>query len=216
VSGGTWNSALLSMSRWRELRAAVRDAKDEEKRAGVPDRARGLHEGLHWEPRLSAWAVPFPMIDGSVVLRSARALPDYGTDFRYQHFVEVRKVRTLLVGAVGVAAVATLAQVPPARGALGRLLPSGAGPSEAQRERGKFRATFLADGDDGSVTTRVSGGELGYDGTAKMVVASALCLAQKRDALPDRVGVLTPAAAMGDVLRPELERDVLRFEVLSR
>tara|TARA_B100000378_G_scaffold238547_1_gene206080 strand:+ start:86 stop:322 length:237 start_codon:yes stop_codon:yes gene_type:complete len=38
----------------------------------------------------------------------------------------------------------------------------------------------------------------GYAGTAQMLTESALCMIMNKDELPDRTGVLTPAAAFGD------------------
>jgi short subunit dehydrogenase-like uncharacterized protein len=47
-----------------------------------------------------------------------------------------------------------------------------------------------------------------------MLAESALCLAQDGALLPARVGVLTPAEAMGDVLLARLQRAGLGFRVL--
>jgi short subunit dehydrogenase-like uncharacterized protein len=48
-------------------------------------------------------------------------------------------------------------------------------------------------------------GDPGYKATAVMLAESALSLALHRDVLPNRTGVLTPAAAIGDVLIERLE-----------
>ena len=49
--------------------------------------------------------------------------------------------------------------------------------------------------------------------TAKMVAESALCLALDRDILPRRYGILTPASAMGSVLRDRLTKAGIAFYV---
>ncbi|AGB26948.1 hypothetical protein Mycsm_06844 (plasmid) [Mycobacterium sp. JS623] len=54
------------------------------------------------------------------------------------------------------------------------------------------------------VATMTQQGDPGYAATAAMVGESAIALACQRDRLPDRLGVLTPAAAMGDVLLARL------------
>jgi len=146
--------------------------------------------------------VPLPTIDPIVVRRSARALPDYGPDFRYGHFLVVAGLPAA-VGVVATAAATTaLAQVPPTRAALLRLGTAGDGPSAPRRARSWFRVRFVATADAGDgpqrVVTEVSGGDPGYDETAKMLAESALCLV--RDELPDASGQLTPAQAMGDAL----------------
>ena len=47
-------------------------------------------------------------------------------------------------------------------------------------------------------------GDPGYAATSVMLGESALCLAQDRDRLPDRAGVLTPATALGTALADRL------------
>lgn len=95
--------------------------------------------------------------------------------------------------------------VPPAL--LERALPKpGTGPSRSRRESGYYRIETY---------TRTSGGaryrvemaqqgDPGYQATSVLLGESALALALDRDALPERYGVLTPAAAMGDVLLARL------------
>jgi len=62
------------------------------------------------------------------------------------------------------------------------------------------------------VRTRVSGGDPGYDETAKMLAESALCLAF--DDNPPTAGQVTTAVAMGDRLITRLVKAGMRFEVL--
>jgi short subunit dehydrogenase-like uncharacterized protein len=50
------------------------------------------------------------------------------------------------------------------------------------------------------VATMTQQGDPGYAATAAMVGESAITLACQRDRLSDRMGVLTPVAAMGDAL----------------
>jgi short subunit dehydrogenase-like uncharacterized protein len=62
------------------------------------------------------------------------------------------------------------------------------------------------------VVTQVSGGDPGYDETAKMLAESALCLAHEE--LPPTAGQVTTAAAMGDALTARLVAAGLKFETL--
>jgi short subunit dehydrogenase-like uncharacterized protein len=109
--------------------------------------------------------------------------------------------------------VAALAQVPPARQAMLRLRPPGAGPSPERRDRSWFRARFVADCGDRRVATEVSGGDPGYGETSKMLAESAMCLAG--DPLPQTAGQVTTAVAMGDALRDRLEKAGIAFRLLS-
>ena len=65
----------------------------------------------------------------------------------------------------------------------------------------------------GPIHTRVSGGDPGYDETAKMLAESALCLAF--DDNPTTAGQVTTAQAMGDNLMARLQKAGIRFEVIG-
>jgi hypothetical protein len=52
--------------------------------------------------------------------------------------------------------------------------------------------------------------------TAKMVAESAVCLALDRPRLPATAGVLTPASAMGPVLRQRLGNKGMHFVITQK
>jgi short subunit dehydrogenase-like uncharacterized protein len=114
-----------------------------------------------------------------------------------------------LAAGMGVA----LAQIPPTRNLMLKLMSSGEGPSEEKRAKSWFRVRFEARSDGQRVRTQVSGGDPGYTETSKMLAESALCLAF--DELPSRGGQITPAVAMGDALRRRLVAAGIKFEVLD-
>jgi short subunit dehydrogenase-like uncharacterized protein len=154
-----------------------------------------------------------PTIDPQVVRRSAAADERYGPNFRYGHYVLVKKLGrvALLVG--GVAAVFAGAQFKLTRERLLKIKGSGDGPSEEQRNKSWFRVRFIGQGGGKTVLTEVSGGDPGYGETSKMLAESALCLAQDR--LPRKPGVVTPAQAMGDALITRLQAAGIHFKVLE-
>ena len=55
-------------------------------------------------PAAAGWSPP-PLIDPLIVLRSARALDRYGPDFRYAHYVVVKRLPTLAVLGAGAGAL---------------------------------------------------------------------------------------------------------------
>jgi short subunit dehydrogenase-like uncharacterized protein len=95
----------------------------------------------------------------------------------------------------------------------GGLPKPGEGPSPEERAESWFKVRFVGVGGGRRVVTEVSGGDPGYDETAKMLGESAMCLA--RDDLPKRSGQLTTAAAMGDALVDRIKRAGISFEVLE-
>ena len=211
-SGGTFHSALTALSRPRANLAARRERQRQE----TPVGERAAHiitRPPHRDPVDGRWSVPMPTVDPQVVTRSARAVPRYGPDFSYSHNMSVGRLVTAggLIGGVGV--LAGLAQIPPARQALLNIRKPGEGPSLERRNRSWFTVTFVGTGGGERVVTRVSGGDPGYDETAKMLAESALCLVF--DDLPDTAGQVTSAAAMGDALLDRLQKASIAFDVID-
>jgi short subunit dehydrogenase-like uncharacterized protein len=213
VSGGTYQSALHIVGR---LRQSAHVGRERRRREGGPSerRVRGQAGPPRYEETVKAWVVPFPTIDPQTVLRSARALDRYGPDFSYGHYLAVKRLPVLAGLTAGAGTLIALAQVPPARAALAKLKPSGAGPTPQERAKSWFKVRFAGEGGGVRVVTEVSGGDPGYGETSKMLAESALCLAF--DDLPQRAGQLTPAVAMGDALIQRLQRAGIGFRELER
>jgi short subunit dehydrogenase-like uncharacterized protein len=213
-SGGTFYSALTAMSRFGPNRAAARERKALEPRDSGRS-VRAVPGRPHRDPVDHRWSLPMPTIDPQIVARSARAVPRYGPDFQYSHYVSLGSPLLAAGTVAGVGAVAALAQLPPARRMLLERVKPGEGPSAERRARSWFTVTFVAETADATnrVVTRVSGGDPGYDETAKMLGESALCLAF--DELPSTAGQVTTVTAMGDRLLARLREAGIRFEVLT-
>jgi short subunit dehydrogenase-like uncharacterized protein len=213
VSGGTFYSALTGFSRPRHNIAAARARRALEPALGGGRSARAVTGRPHRAPVGGGWAVPLPTLDPQVIARSARALDEYGPQFRYSHFAVVPHLYTAAAGAAAVGGLVGVAQIPPARRAMLRRLAPGDGPSPQKRARSWFTVTFVGEGGGERVVTRVSGGDPGYDETAKMLAESALCLAF--DDLPATAGQVTSAAAMGNALIERLRKAGMGFDVLE-
>ncbi|MGW2497783.1 saccharopine dehydrogenase family protein [Streptomyces pseudogriseolus] len=211
-SGGTFASALNQFARAGKLRAAARDRRRHEPRL-VGRRVSAPNGVPRYAPEVDAWALPLPTIDSQIVRRSAKALARYGPDFRYRHHAAVRSLPVALGGVAAAGSLFAAAQVPPLRRALSARLKPGEGPSPEKRARSWFSARFVGEGGGRRVFTEVSGGDPGYDETAKMLAESALCLAL--DDLPSTSGQVTTAVAMGDALIGRLRDAGIRFRVAA-
>jgi short subunit dehydrogenase-like uncharacterized protein len=208
-SGGTWHSAVRGFSR-------IRSPENARLPRVTPAGGRtvgGIKGGIGWVKELGDWAVPMPLIDPEIVLRSAAFAPEYGPAFRYGHYARVKRFGTVVGGIAAVGGLVALAQFAPTRALLLKVRAQGDGPSEAQRKKSWFEITFVGTRGHEKVMTTVSGGDPGYSETAKMVSESALCLALDHKRLPARAGVLTPASAMGKLLRERLMAAGMRFHV---
>jgi short subunit dehydrogenase-like uncharacterized protein len=216
VSAGTYHSAVRAFGRVRQSSAIARRRKSLETPPAAGRRVGGAGMQIHRVPGTRRWAVPLPIIDPLVVLRSARALEQYGPSFRYGHYAAVGSLPKAvgLVGGAGGLLVA--AQIPPARAALLRRMSSGEGPPAKRRSSSWFRLRFVATvGGEAKdpVVTEVSGGDPGYDETAKMLGESALCMVS--DDLPKVAGQVTTAQAMGDALVARLQAAGIDFRVVD-
>lgn len=234
ISAGTYHSMVNAVSRLREGAALSRERIAAERaeraasirRAGDPGtagqlsaaadgrRVRSLRVMPRYDRRVGSWALPAPTIDQQIVLRSARALPDYGPDFSFAHHLAPRRLPSALAIAGGAAGLFAVTQLPPARDWLLGRMASGEGPSPERRERSWFKVLFHGEGGGRGVVTEVSGGDPGYGETAKMLGEAALCAAF--DELPPAAGQLTTATAMGDALTARLRAAGITFRVLRR
>jgi short subunit dehydrogenase-like uncharacterized protein len=210
-SGGTFHSAMTQMSRARQMKQASSARRRAE---GRPEgrSSRAVAGKPHRDSVLGRWLLPLPTIDPIVVARSGAALPSYGPDFRYSHYAGTKTLRYALGGAVGLGAIGLAAQVKPVRSSMLKHIKQGEGPDAARRAKSWFRVDFVGEGGGRSVHTRVSGGDPGYDETAKMLAESALSLAF--DDNPPTAGQVTTAQAMGDHLIERLQAAGITFEVL--
>jgi short subunit dehydrogenase-like uncharacterized protein len=223
ISGGTYHSALEAFSHLRQSRRVAAQRRTVE-RAGTEAQAgqdgrrvRGVSRPPHRDPVAGGWVVPAPTIDPEIVLRSARALPRYGPDFSYGHYLLTRRASATAGLIAGVGTLAVLAQIPPAVSLLERIKAPGDGPDEARRARSRFRLRFVGrvGGDsEPRVVCEVSGGDPGYGETAKIISEAALCLAHD-DGLPETAGQVTTAVAMGDALTARLQAAGITFAVLD-
>jgi short subunit dehydrogenase-like uncharacterized protein len=209
-SGGTVQTAINAVGR---LRQGARAAQDRKRREHRPDGriVKGVRGVPHRDERAGGWVVPFPTIDPQTVLRSARALPRYGPEFTYSHYLVTGSLPVLAGMVAGAGAVIALAQVPQTRNMLLKLGTAGEGPSPEQRAKSWFKVSLSARAGGQELVTEVSGGDPGYDETSKMVAESAMCLAF--DELPESAGQVTPAVAMGNTLIDRLTRAGIQFRV---
>lgn len=161
----------------------------------------------------------------SRIVRRSNALLGwaYGRKFRYAENMSVgSSVVAPVAAALGTAVnAAVLAlgsryfdKLP--RGLLERLAPKpGTGPSERARETGHYRVETYTTTTTGARyrATMAQQGDPGYKATSVLLGECGLALAFDRDRLSDLLGVLTPAAAMGDALLTRLPAAGVTLEV---
>ncbi|UQX12693.1 saccharopine dehydrogenase family protein [Candidatus Mycobacterium methanotrophicum] len=193
-----------------------------------PDRGAepelGAQPDLRWRrgrqiaPELAGlWTAGFAMAPiNTRIVRRSNALQQwaYGRQFRYSEHMSlgssaVAPITSAVVNGVGntVSALGNrYFRLLPDR-LVQRVLPKpGSGPSAAVRQRGYYKAETYTTTTTGAryVATIAQQGDPGYHATSVLLGESGLALAMDRDELSELRGVLTPAAAMGDVLMTRL------------
>ncbi|MFC4375892.1 saccharopine dehydrogenase family protein [Nocardia halotolerans] len=177
------------------------------------------------DPSLDGWVTTFVMASHNTkVVRRTNGLLGwaYGKQFRYREVMNAGTsaaaplVAAGIAGgiAVSMASGALLSRVSLGRKLLDRILPApGTGPDEKARRSGWFTMKTFARTSSGAKyqATFSATGDPGYQATAVLLGQSGLCLAF--DQLPERAGVLTPAAAMGEALTERLRGAGMTIEV---
>lgn len=211
-SGGTWQSALTAFGRPRENQMAMRHARmllDHE----YPKTAHALPPFPKRDSEMGGWLCPMPTVDPFMVMRSARAVAGYGSDFHYGHYLASKSLPKMVGGIGGIGGLLLAAQIKPVRERLLAFRQSGEGPAKEKRDRSWFKVTFRGEAGGQSVITQVSGGDPGYDETAKMLAETAMGLALDKD-VPCATGVVTPVMALEDGLLERLQKARIHFQRL--
>jgi short subunit dehydrogenase-like uncharacterized protein len=237
VSGGTVASMLELFTRTsadEELRRTMLDPYTlTTDRAAEPE--VGHQSDTPWRrgrdiaPELAGtWTGAFVMaVANTRIVRRSNALLDweYGRRLRYSEHMSLGSSPIAPVAAaLGTAANAAVMSLGSRffnklpRGLVDRVVPKpGTGPSEQARDKGYYRVETYTRTTSGARYRSVMAqqGDPGYKATAVLLGESGLALALDRDRLSDLRGVLTPAAAMGDVLMTRLPAAGVTFETES-
>ena len=196
LSGGAYRSMTANLARPRQtVWAAMKRRRREPRPAGR--RVRAINRPPLRAAGVRGWRLPYPTIDRETVLRSARALDRYGTDFRYGHYLVVTRPNPYT-----------------ALKALASYRKPGEGPTAEARDRGWFSEVFIGEAGGHRVVIEVSGRDPWYTEASKMLAEAALCLAH--DELPESAGQVTPAVAMGRPLTERLMRAGITFRVVEQ
>lgn len=235
VSGGTLASmveVLSAAAKDPEARRLLNDPhtlssdRSAEPQLG-PEPDLSWRRGRDIAPELDGiWTAGFAMAPVNTrIVRRSNGLLDwaYGRRFRYAEHMSAGSSAAAPVlsglatgmGKVTFGAGGQLLGLVPA-GLLERVLPKpGTGPSRSRRENGYYRIETYTTTSSGARyrADMAQQGDPGYQATSVLLGESALALALDRDALSDHYGVLTPAAAMGDVLLARLPAAGVTLEV---
>jgi len=227
MSGGTVLSGILSEEAFGRPRLADPYLLGPPRRGGPRREDADVSEAL-WDGTVGSWTAPFAMaqINTRIVRRSvgllAAAAPEaaarlYSPDFTYTERAvapdEARATKMARANEAPASKIRAMQQQ-------GRLPQPGQGPSAKQRRANWFRFLLVAEaaGDPSQrIYGSVSGGDAGYEETAKMVSEAAVMLLERagQGTHALRGGFCTPATALGAPLRERLHEAGIRFDELD-
>lgn len=171
------------------------------------------------------WNIPYIMqsVDTRLVNRS-NALQGfkYGEKFVFTERLRVPHFGYAILSLFMMPIFLLLFMNPVGRAFLRLVLPApGEGPSQELLDNGYMKMKLWGKGVDAAGkevlvrgTVTALNGDPGYRQTGKMVAEAAICLALDQKKLPPLYGLLTPASAMGPVLRERLNERGVNFHVI--
>jgi short subunit dehydrogenase-like uncharacterized protein len=192
-----------------------------------PDRPEKMMAGqVKYDEDFKVWTMPWFMspINTKIVRRSNALLGYlYGEDFRYKEAILVGSGPVgwviATIGALGVGGFMVALGLPPTRWFLRKfVLPKpGQGPCQRVRENGYFDLILVGKLGEGNLMRALikGAGDPGTESPSKLLVESAVCLAQDSNRIAVGGGFWTPASAMGKLLLSRLTTNAaLSFELI--
>ena len=205
-SGGTLTTALQA------LHMEVKKESIKTKIRRHPD-APKIPLKVHFSKDINGWAIPMPVVDPHIVKRSAYRLPgDYGEAVSYGQFFVRSSFSKVLKTVVPIVMASFLVRFKGFRDRLYKKFKPGTGPDEMRRANTKFEAICVGTSTTSSARTVISGGDPGYNETAKMFSQSAFTLLDKIKNNTIAYGVFTPVEAFGEELIHRLRREGIWIE----
>lgn len=209
-SGGTLTTAVNAIHRKLTGKRRPRNLKSKH-----PD-APKINIKIHKVRELNEWAIPMPVADIHIVKRSALLMPeDYGHAFSYAQFFLRSSFYKMLRLVIPILIGVTLLRFKWFRNYLFKRFRPGTGPTEEQRAMAKFEVLCIAHSSDKEVRVAISGGDPGYDETAKMFAESAFTLLDRIRTKSQKFGVLTPVVAFGEDLLNRLKSKGIKIDVMK-
>jgi len=154
-----------------------------------------------------------PVIDAFIVQQSASAFPEwygkrleYAQFFTFPSFFAMARILSLILLGMLFLRFAIIREY------VFKKFESGEGPSLEKRRKSTFQLDFFGRSGTGFHHSYVSGGDPGYDETAKMFSECAFCMLQQLRAGTISPGILSPVQAWGNNLFVRLKNAGLTFK----
>lgn len=205
-SGGTLTTAIQA------LHMEVQKTSIKTKIRRHPD-APKISLNIHFSKEINAWAIPMPVVDPHIVKRSIFRMPeDFGVAVSYGQFFVRSSITKVLKTVMPIASAMVLVRFESFRKRMFKKFKPGTGPNEERRAKTNFQVICFGTSKSANAKTVFSGGDPGYDETAKMFSQSAFTLLDKLRNNTIIYGVLTPVEGLGMLLVHRLRKEGIMIE----
>jgi short subunit dehydrogenase-like uncharacterized protein len=204
-SGGTWTTAIHALYQRAQNGERLHSGPKHPDTPLLPLR-------IHFNKELKRWAIPMPVVDPHIVKRSMHNVPqDYGVAVAYGQFFTVPRLLDVVKIILPIAAIAIGVRIKLVRNWLFSRFPPGTGPTSAKRAASTFEVRVIGTTHDHRAETIISGGDPGYDETAKMLSQASFTLLHRLRTERLVPGVRTPVEALGDELVIRLRTEGIKI-----
>jgi short subunit dehydrogenase-like uncharacterized protein len=178
-----------------------------------PDTPRAVRK-IHKISEVGGWGIPMPVVDPHIVKRSIATMPaHYGEATAYAQFFVRSTFGKVVKTILPIAVASFLVRFEYYRKKLLKKFPQGTGPSEERRKKSRFEITCIGEARSKKVMVSMSGGDPGYNETAKMMSEAAFTLLDRIRVESLQAGVNTPVQAFGEGLIDRLKAKGIKFEL---
>jgi len=217
LQGGTLDTVIDQVTNGKTYTAALKAARSQEGCPLPPGDGKTKLEwskGVSWSPQAKCWCIPFFMAScNQPVVQASNGRLAYAQNLVYYERQTVKNLHTAVITWCCFAIFGLLVAFPPTRWLLVKyvLPPPGQGPDQETMAKCSYKVMFAASGgqhkDQAKVGVTVTAvGDPSCISTTCCLAESAMCLSKDCSKLTSSGGVMTPAYAMGDVLRGRLQR----------
>jgi len=206
LSYGTYNTIIESLLT-RTPQTFTRKTEEGKKK---PRNIQKLHP--FYSPQVNSWVFPFNFTSDPFVVTRTRKLLDREY-FSFGEYVELQNFFYAFILAVGMFVFFLIVKIPGGPNFLRSLRTEGSGPSEEVRKKSSTSARFFGEDIEGNKVNATYTGPEAYSATAIFVTEAAQTIIRHHDHLPQKGGVSTPAAALGEQYIDDLTATgLIKFE----
>lgn len=196
ISGGTWASVInISSKSFKKLNNVIE-----------PNNGKGKNKLLSFNDNLNKWKLLYPAIDRYIVLKTIKSqFPSINVK-SFKLYLVLPSYLSGLMLISGFSIISLLSRINIIKNLLLKIVPSGRGPNEEERNSHWFKSQIVIKTNNKKVISEMKGGDPGYTETSKFISELALCIVTQYKQLNQKKGILTPMECAGELIIDRLKK----------